>query len=87
MATSEPDPAAPDLAAVAAAILALLVDERESRIANDPDARKTESLLDEAGLTSGQIANLLGKSPGAVRMAISRHRASAAKPKKRNPKD
>lgn len=63
---------APDLAAVGIAVLALLVDERESRVANQPDAVPTEVLLGDVGLTSTQIAKLVRKAPGSVRAAQSR---------------
>jgi DNA-directed RNA polymerase specialized sigma24 family protein len=75
MADDEPVPPPPDLASIAVAVLALLVDERESRIAGDPGAVGTEMLLAGAGLTSTQVAGLLRTSPGAVRMKLSRGRA------------
>lgn len=62
-----------------AGLLRLAVAEREERIATDPDAKKTEVLLDEAGLTHGQIAEATGKKPDAVRMAINRATAPKAK--------
>lgn len=55
-----------------AGLLRLAVADREERIATDPNAKKTEVLLDEAGLTHGQIAEATGKKADAVRMAISR---------------
>ena len=57
-----------------AALVALLADARESRLADEPDARKTEILLADAGLNPSAIAPLLGKNPEAVRKAISRAR-------------
>lgn len=54
------------------AILALLVDERESRVADQPGARRTELVLSTAGLDAAVIAALLNKQVAAVRMAIYR---------------
>lgn len=56
------------------AMLALMVDDREARAADRPGQIKTEVLLAEAGLGAGQIATLLNKQPGAVRMTLSRTR-------------
>jgi DNA-directed RNA polymerase specialized sigma24 family protein len=57
------------------AVLTLLVDEREARVAREPDALPTDVLLDAAGLNSAQIAPLLHKTPGAVRKTLSRQRS------------
>lgn len=57
-----------------AGILALLVEERESRVVNDKDAKKTEAVLAAAGLTNESIAAVTGKKPDAVRKAIQRAR-------------
>jgi DNA-directed RNA polymerase specialized sigma24 family protein len=57
------------------AILALLADEREARIANDKGARRTEVLLADAGFSTGDIASLLGKSYEAVKSTLRRERA------------
>jgi hypothetical protein len=57
------------------AILALMIDEREARPPHERDVR-TEVLLADAGLNAGDIAELTGKQPAAVRMAISRARRS-----------
>ena len=59
-------------------ILAVLVDEREARLGEGYEVRKTEVLLSEAGLSYDEIAALLNKNKDAVRMAVSR----ARKPKK-----
>jgi DNA-directed RNA polymerase specialized sigma24 family protein len=56
------------------ALLALAVDDRERRLASDPSARKTELILDNAGLDSSEIAALVGKQAGSVRMTLSRAR-------------
>ena len=56
------------------ALLTLAVDEREERVSNDPKARKTELLLDQAGLDSSEIAAMTGKQAGSVRMTLSRER-------------
>jgi DNA-directed RNA polymerase specialized sigma24 family protein len=61
------------------AILALMVDEREARPASDRE-RRTEVLLASAGLGASEIAELTGKQPGAVRMALSRARRTAGGP-------
>lgn len=66
------------LEATIVALLRIAVDEREERIAADPTAKKTEILLEEAGLTYAQIGEATGKNPDAVRMVI--NRATAAKP-------
>lgn len=62
------------------AILALLIDERESREI-EPPARRTEVLLADAGLGATEIAQLTGKQSAAIRMALSRARAKKAKGK------
>lgn len=53
-------------------ILALLVEEREERVMEQQDPKKIEVLLGEAGLTNEEIAEVTGKKPNAVRMAIQR---------------
>jgi hypothetical protein len=57
------------------AILALLIDERESR-PPEQRGRRTEIVLADAGLGAREIATLTGKQPAAVRMALSRARRS-----------
>lgn len=57
------------------AIITLMVDAREARPAEEREAR-TEVLLARAGLGASAIAELTGKQPAAVRMAISRARRS-----------
>jgi DNA-directed RNA polymerase specialized sigma24 family protein len=61
------------------AILAIMVDERESR---PPEQRKrrTELVLADAGLGPAEIAELTGKQPAAVRMALSRARRAGKGP-------
>jgi DNA-directed RNA polymerase specialized sigma24 family protein len=56
-------------------ILALLVDEREERIAGNKDAGKTEIVLAKAGLAAPEIASLMGKKPDAVRKTLQRGRS------------
>lgn len=56
-------------------ILALLVDERESRTEDDKSAEKTEVLLANAGVPVDGIAAATGKKRDAVRMAIRRAKA------------
>lgn len=58
------------------AVVALLADERERRVQDDPSSRKTEILLADVGLSSSLIAQLIGKQPDAVRKTISRARQS-----------
>jgi hypothetical protein len=60
------------LEAAMAGILALLVDERESRTKDDKSAVKTEVLLANAGMPIDGIATATGKKRDAVRMAIKR---------------
>lgn len=60
------------------AILAVLVDERESRT---PDAGqiRSELVLADVGIDYRDIASLLGKKPDAVRMLLSRARRTPDK--------
>lgn len=60
------------------AVLALLADEREARIAGDKDARKTEILLADAGFSIGEIATLLGRKYEAVKATLRRGRPQKA---------
>ena len=55
-------------------ILALLVDAREARTKEDKDAKKTEILLSNAGLSVDDIVALTGKKADAVRKTIQRGR-------------
>jgi DNA-directed RNA polymerase specialized sigma24 family protein len=59
------------------AVLALLADEREARIASDRTARKTEELLADAGFSIGEIAALLGKNYESVKSTLRRRRNKA----------
>lgn len=54
------------------ALVVLIADAREARLAKDKTAVRTEILLSQAGLEYRQIAELLGRKPDAVRMAIAR---------------
>jgi DNA-directed RNA polymerase specialized sigma24 family protein len=63
-----------EIAALLEALIALLVDERESRVRTEPDAAKSELLLADAGLPTPTIARLVRKQPDAVRKTISRAR-------------
>ena len=78
MATKKTEQEAVGLDAVMRAVVALLADEREARIANDKDARKTEVMLADAGLSIGEIATLLGKRYDTVKTTLLR-----AKPKQK----
>jgi len=55
-----------------AGILALLIEEREARLAGDREAAKIEVLLARIGFSNEDIAAVTGKQPNAVRMVISR---------------
>lgn len=55
-----------------AGILALLVDERENRIAGQKDAQKTELVLKAAGLSIDEISAVTGRKRDAVRKTIER---------------
>lgn len=60
------------------ALLAVVVDVRERTIAVEPGSRKTEVVLEAAGLGPSDIASLLGKNPATVRKTLSRARQSSA---------
>ena len=75
---SEPDGLTSEQAMVG--ILALLAADREDRTASrdrvsSEQARKTELVLADAGLTAAQIGRILGKKPNSVAKTISRARA------------
>jgi hypothetical protein len=55
-----------------AAVLGVLIAERDERISPPVNPRKTELILADAGLAIGDIALLTGKKYSAVQMAISR---------------
>lgn len=79
MATNKTGQDGVGLEGVMRAVLALMADEREVRIATDKDARKTELLLSEAGFSIGEIATLLGKKYDAVKMTLRRAQEKKAK--------
>jgi hypothetical protein len=60
-------------------ILALMVDEREARLADAPILRKTEIVLAAAGLTPATIALLLNKKAATVEMTLYRDKQRSAK--------
>jgi DNA-directed RNA polymerase specialized sigma24 family protein len=68
------------------AVLALLVADREERLAGDgAESRKSEVVLASVGLTANEIAPLVGKSTDAVTKTIQRARQpkkSSARTKK-----
>lgn len=65
-----------DSATVMAGVLALLIAEREDRLAGEDDKPvKTEVVLANAGLSAPEIAQLIGKTDDAVRKTIQRGRA------------
>jgi DNA-directed RNA polymerase specialized sigma24 family protein len=75
MAESRTEQAAPGLESVMRAVLALMADEREARIANDAGARRTEVLLRDAGFSTSEIAVLLGKKYEGVKSTLRRAKA------------
>lgn len=75
MATNRTEQDGSGLEGVMRAVLALLADEREARIANDREARRTEVLLADAGFSIGEIASLLGKNYETVKSTLRRGRA------------
>jgi DNA-directed RNA polymerase specialized sigma24 family protein len=74
---------APDSDALLKAIAALLVDQREARVA-EPGQRRTEEILAGVGLSAAEIAEVTGKQTAAVRMTLSRARRAKSKPSKKN---
>jgi DNA-directed RNA polymerase specialized sigma24 family protein len=68
----------------AAGSLALQIEERERRLDEKHLPRKTEVVLAGAGLTSAEIAALMGKEKGAVAKAITRSRAKRKARKRAN---
>jgi len=60
-------------------ILALLVDEREAKLAQVPIERKTELVLAGAGLSALTIASLLNKKVATVEMTLYRGKQKATK--------
>ncbi len=60
------------------ALLILAVDEREARSEDRPRQIKSEVLLARSGLSSGVIATLMNKQPGAVRTTLSRAKGNKA---------
>lgn len=57
-----------------AGMLSLLVAEREERLNDKKEPRKTEVILADAGLAIGEIAQLMGKNYDAVKQAVRRGR-------------
>lgn len=57
------------------ALVALAIDERETRLTETPIHTKSEVLLSEAGLSTPMIAAVMNKKSDAVRKAISRARS------------
>jgi DNA-directed RNA polymerase specialized sigma24 family protein len=70
MPTNRPEQEAVGQEAVMRAVLALLADEREARIANDEGARKTEVLIANAGLSISETATVLGKKYETVKKTL-----------------
>lgn len=62
-------------------ILALLAAARDDRVTSDPgptNSRRTELILSDVGLTTSQIAVVVGKKPNTVSKLLSRARQRAA---------
>ena len=68
---TSPSQSTPDSDWMLAAILAILVEQREAG-KPDPDARKSEVVLSDAGLSPAEIAATMGKSLAAVRKTLQR---------------
>jgi DNA-directed RNA polymerase specialized sigma24 family protein len=80
LATKKQDPQPLDQGKAFAAMLALMVADREDRLAvghngRGGEPRKTEVILADAGLTSSEIAPLVGKKLPAVKKTIQRGRS------------
>jgi DNA-directed RNA polymerase specialized sigma24 family protein len=58
-----------------AGLVALLAAERDERLDHRIDERRSEVLLADAGLSISEIADVLGRSPEAVKSTVRRHRA------------
>lgn len=71
------EPLSPEVALTG--LLALMVDERESRLADDYQPRKTVSLLSDAGLGVDEIAQVVNKNSPAVAKAIQRDKKAKKK--------
>jgi len=72
MAAKKEEPLQLDQAKALAGVLGLLVAEREERLNDKKDPRKTEVILADAGLAIGDIAKLMGKKYDAVKQAVRR---------------
>lgn len=59
------------------ALLALAFEQRGSPDTQTPRRRRPELLLSDLGLGNARIAQVLGSTPDAVRMVVSRARARA----------
>lgn len=67
------------------ALLAMVVADREERLAasaDSKDSRKTELILSTAGLQANEIAPLVGKNAAAVQKAIQRSRGPTQRTQK-----
>lgn len=56
-------------------VLALMIDERERRIASEKEAEPTDVVLARVGLSVDDIATAMGKNRDAVRKMLSRRNA------------
>ena len=61
-----------------AALVALLAAERDERLDHRIDERRSEVVLADAGMSIAEIAQVLGRSPEAVKSAVRRQRSKRA---------
>jgi DNA-directed RNA polymerase specialized sigma24 family protein len=57
------------------ALVALIAAERDERLDNRVGDRRSEVVLADAGLSVAEIAEVLGRSPDAVKSSVRRYRA------------
>lgn len=76
------------LRSIDAKLAALLALELDTRLRGDPRTRAKPRALDrllvDAGLEAAEIARLVGKSPAAVRKALTRNTSRTRKPTEKN---
>jgi DNA-directed RNA polymerase specialized sigma24 family protein len=74
MGTTRAAAESPDLSQTMRAMLALMVAEREERLAPDEEPRRTEVILAGAGFSPAHIAEITGRHIEAVRTTLRRAR-------------
>jgi DNA-directed RNA polymerase specialized sigma24 family protein len=62
------------------ALVILLAQDRDERVAGETAAKRTELVLAESGFSSAQIATILGRNAEAVRSVIRRAAEKSSKP-------